>query len=167
MVYQWRNKKRPVSAQAAGEELERIGAKNGKIEPKAVVDESRPKKAVLHPCFEWNDKKAAERWRVQQARNIIGDIIIIREEVPEAPPVRAFVNVQPLNQRGEFIHVDAASKQPDKWAIVKKNALAEMMQFEQKYAALIEYERQTMENPAFVGVFDAIEAAGAEREARA
>ena len=37
-----------VPAQAVGEELERIRAKAGSLTAAAVVDASRPKKALLH-----------------------------------------------------------------------------------------------------------------------
>ena len=41
-----------VSAQIAGEELERIEARDGEITPRAVVDEARPEDSKLHNAFE-------------------------------------------------------------------------------------------------------------------
>ena len=67
MVYQWKIPVAPVSAQTAGEELERLYRKHGKLDPADVVEESRDASAPLHGCFEWNDAIAAEKYRVHHA----------------------------------------------------------------------------------------------------
>lgn len=41
MVYQWKIPVAPVSAQTAGEELERLYRKHGKLDPADVVEEPR------------------------------------------------------------------------------------------------------------------------------
>jgi hypothetical protein len=81
-----------IDAQSVGEELERIHRKHKAIVPKKVVEESRPKTAVLHPHFEWNDKVAAEEYRVHQARQIIGSVVVV-PETENKRPVQAFINV--------------------------------------------------------------------------
>lgn len=95
MVYKW---KLPgvysISAQMAGEELERIYRDRGELTPSVIVDESRPECSVLHPVFEWSDPVAAELWRQQQARNVVRCIITKQETEKSGPTeVRAFVHV--------------------------------------------------------------------------
>lgn len=69
-----------VDAQVAGKALEKITSRNGgALTPKAVVEESRPKTAPLHACFEWNDGRAAEKYREDQARSIIRSVRIVQE----------------------------------------------------------------------------------------
>ena len=62
MVYEWKIPKYSLPAQSAGEELERIERKHGRITPGNVLEESRPTGAVLHSLFEWNDSAAAENF---------------------------------------------------------------------------------------------------------
>ena len=95
MVYEW---KMPglydIPAQTAGEELDRIYEEKGELQARDVVNESRPKTAPLHPLFEWDDPKAAELYREQQARNIIQCVVTVQETKSKEPvTVRAFVHV--------------------------------------------------------------------------
>ena len=75
-----------VDAQTAGEELDRIRRSYGGLSPAAVVDESRPQDAPLHPVFEWNDQTAAERYREHQATTLIRQVKVAVSE-PERSPV--------------------------------------------------------------------------------
>lgn len=43
----------------------------------AVLEEARNRKSPLHHLFEWDDSKAAEQWRLQQARMIINQVKVI------------------------------------------------------------------------------------------
>lgn len=96
MVYQWKIPGLiPVEAQDAGEELDRIYRKNGQLSPQSVVEESRPITAPLHPCFEWDDTVAAEKYRQGQAQEIIRQIVVATEGGETQPAsVRAFINKQ-------------------------------------------------------------------------
>lgn len=80
MTYQW---KLPglysVPAQTAGDELSRIYAERGELQAADVVEESRPEAAPLHACFEWDDFKAAERYRQQQARTLIDCVVTVKK----------------------------------------------------------------------------------------
>lgn len=62
-------------AQVYGEELERIRTDHGKITTKIIVEESRSSSNVLHDCFEWDDSVAGEKWREQQANDIIRNVM--------------------------------------------------------------------------------------------
>lgn len=141
MVYQWKMEKLyPVDAQSAGEELERIESKRNEVTAKNVVAESKPKDAVLHPCFDWNDKTAAERWREYQARKMICALVTVHvqpnqsnEKCGSASVVRAFVNVsdgyKPLPT------VLRVSKYKDE---MLADAKRDMQAFEDKYHSLEE-----------------------------
>jgi len=77
MVYKWKKGAR-FSADAAkiGEELSTLGEA---IEPSAVVKKAKNKKAELHKCFEWDDTKAAEEYRLNRAREIMRMITVVVE----------------------------------------------------------------------------------------
>lgn len=133
MVYQW---KIPtlysVDAQTAGEELERIYNERGELSPKNVVDASRSEQAPLHVCFEWDNEKAAEKWREEQASRIISTITIVGENANTAGrEVRAFIHAQ-----GSYHPLAVVVSDVDKTAEMLQNALKELSAFRKKYETL-------------------------------
>lgn len=87
-----------VEAQVVGEMLEDMHSKGIEVTPEAVVDASRDPKSPTHNEFEWDDTIAAEKYRCEQARLLIGHIRIIREDEPEPEyKERAFVSAPGAN----------------------------------------------------------------------
>ena len=131
-----------VSAQIAGEELEKIEARDGEITPGAVVDAARPEGSALHKCFEWNDAKAAEQYRLTQASTLIRCIVVKPEEEEIKEPVRMFVNCNPTDdgqkRSGSYINFRSAFEDPESRAVVIANAKHELQVFRAKYSKLNE-----------------------------
>lgn len=98
MQYEWVSGSRfEVDGQIAGEALDTIRETNGGIlKPQIVVDESRPKSAPLHRCFEWNDARAANEHRKDEAAKLIRSVRVITDdqEADDLTTVRAFVHVE-------------------------------------------------------------------------
>jgi len=85
--------------QAIGEALETIRLENGgELHPQAVVADARDAKSPLHRYFEWDDKKAAEAHRMDQARALIRSIRIIDDNDDKARP--AFLSIRSDNGVG-------------------------------------------------------------------
>jgi len=62
-------------AQMYGEELTRIlDKRNGHVSPREIVAEASVPGNPLHGYFDWNNRTAAESWRVQQARSLANSI---------------------------------------------------------------------------------------------
>ena len=67
--------------QLIGEALDAIRVeRGGQLHPQDVVAGARDPKSLLHRCFEWDDRKAAEAHRMDQARALIRSIRVIDEE---------------------------------------------------------------------------------------
>lgn len=135
LVYQW---KLPglysVPAQAAGEELARIHEKRGCLTPAGIVDESRPEQAPLHPVFEWNDRKAAEEWRKQQAKQLVCCIVVQKENAKAEPvEVRAFEHVQ-----GGYHPVQVILREPDMKMELMRDVLRMTDSYKEKLQSLID-----------------------------
>jgi len=78
-------------AKIYGEEIKKLGKG---VTPQEVVDAARKKRSPLHEMFEWDDDEASRKWRVQQARHLIGHIeIIIDLPNGKQSPIRAFHSV--------------------------------------------------------------------------
>ena len=153
--YQWKVENvYPVDAQDAGEFIKGIEDREGVVTADRVLDESRPKEALLHACFEWDDPKAAEAYRLYQSRKLIGNLVKVTaqpsleaEAEPEPKCVRAFLNVSPTSKKGRYRSVETALADEDNRNVVLENARMELRCFRAKYSNLLELSK----------VFDAID----------
>lgn len=136
MIYEW---KIPglydVDAQTAGEELNRIYQENGRLEPAKIVDESRSETAPLHSCFEWDNNKAAEKYREVQAANIVRAIVtVVDKDDGTTDTARAFVTVETKNYEPLEVVCSCATKRE----ILLQKALGDLDSFRKKYDTLKE-----------------------------
>lgn len=97
MIYEFRlgPKQFPVASQVVGEALEAIGGHNsGEVTPDDVVRAAGPADHPLHPVFEWDDLKAADGFRLIQAKDLLRSVVAVMPERPTSRPTRAFVSVR-------------------------------------------------------------------------
>lgn len=52
-------------------------ANGGRLTPDAVVSEAASKSSVLHDLFEWDTRKAAHAYRLDQARTLIRSVRVV------------------------------------------------------------------------------------------
>lgn len=74
-------------------ELKKVRTKFGAITADNVLTVARDPTNPLHKHFEWDDAKAAESYRRQQATQMIGRVTISVEVDGQARSVRAFLGV--------------------------------------------------------------------------
>src|SRR5213593_1047703 len=92
--YAWRDGARwPIAADVAVQALRVIRGRAGKVTARLVVQEARKNSSPLHACFLWKNGEAAERYREMEARWLMGGIVVVMEEAPALPAVRAFVAI--------------------------------------------------------------------------
>lgn len=140
-VYKWRaHAGVPIPAQAAGEELERIRTKNnGRLAQDDVVEEARDKKSPLHPAFEWNDKRAAQQYRLSQAGYVIRMLSVTYVEGEnQTAPLRAFVNVSRDEDRS-YTSIAHAMSDDELREQVLARALKELQDWQARYSELEEF----------------------------
>ena len=143
MVYQWKGRKFGVSADIVGKEVEKIERKYGEVTAKNFVEAARPEDSVLHKLLEWDDTKAAESWRIQQAGVIICCLSIVREDTGDPTVVRADMNVaddadNPTRRTGSFVNFQDAFSNKEKRALILRVAVRELREIRQKYDTLTE-----------------------------
>lgn len=132
-----------VPADTVGKTLEEIEARDGYISKEAFLEESRPEGAPTHGLFEWNDGRAAEKYRLIQSKTIINNLRIEVVKEDAAPKqVKAFVNVSDGGQRSKarYVRIEAAMYDDRSRGILYRNALAELGAFKRKYRELRELE---------------------------
>lgn len=97
--------------QIVGEAIEQIRkTEGGSFKLAAVVDAARSKESILHEEFEWDNKKAAECFRLNQAGNLVRGIRAVVEVPDRKEPVyvRAFVTTEPV-KRGDHVGANYTS----------------------------------------------------------
>lgn len=134
MVYKWTIPVYPVEAQTAGIELEKITEKRGSLKAAYVVEESMDADAILHKCFEWDNEKAAEKYRQRQAQDLIRNLVTVKiGDVEPSEPVRAFISFKKDN---EFVSVVNVMNSPAMRENMLESAMKELENFRRKYEAL-------------------------------
>jgi hypothetical protein len=108
---------RTVPADVIGPELTRLEATGG-LTAKRFVEAARPSDAPLHALLEWDDLKAADAHRENQARTIIRSIEVVHEPKGPAEPKEihpAFIHVPDRNAQAEGRYVNSAilAENPD------------------------------------------------------
>jgi len=110
---------------------------NGIIQPVIVVEKARDVKNPLHSCFEWDNSKAAEAFRLEQARGLIRTYVTVFSE--ETHPQDVFVSLSTDRKAGGGYRVLAdVIGDADMKKILLKDALNEMVYFTKKYNRLQE-----------------------------
>ncbi len=102
-----------ADAEKVGEQLETIRERDGGVTPDAVVLASKPKRAPLHGHFEWNDRVAAHKHRLEQASHVIRCIRVKVPDGDEERQVRAFYRM-PAEQGQRSYYVGVRQVADDK-----------------------------------------------------
>lgn len=124
------------------QELELIAKKNGGIlRPQDVIDYARDEGTALHNHFDWNDTSAAEKWRMEQARQIIRISVTMIDNGNEKAEIRAFVSLKPDRYNGEgggYRPMVTVLSREDMREQMLADALEELESFREKYDMLTE-----------------------------
>jgi hypothetical protein len=143
--YQYRaGRSFPVAAQAAGEEIEKLGANTPEnpVTPDAVVEAAAPETSPLHPCFEWDDAAAANEHRRDTARRLIRSLVVVKAEtVEERPKVsQAFVSIGTSGRNGSsgYVAVEVAMSDEEMRNRVLRDALAQLRGWRARYGHIEE-----------------------------
>lgn len=67
---------------------------------KEMIRLARPEDSPTHHLFTWDDRDAADAYRLDQARNYIRSVYVVLQEHPDRKPIRAVVNVIHEGKRG-------------------------------------------------------------------
>jgi hypothetical protein len=114
-------------------ELEEIAAANGGlVRPEAVVEYARNPETALHSWFEWDDSKAAEKYRLHQARMRLRLVLTMH---PKAEiKFRAVVSLKEdrYSGQGYRLTLDVMSESERREQLLLE-ALAEFRALEEKY----------------------------------
>lgn len=119
------------------EEISELG---DNITAESMVEMARNPSTELHKCFEWNDTKAAEKYRKIQAGTVVRMLVIDGRELG----LNEHTSFQPIRliqkaADGEPYHpITMILQHPDEYQELLNRALRELTEFQNKYSALNE-----------------------------
>lgn len=123
-----------ADAQLVAEEIAHIGES---ATPAQIVDMARDNGTELHKCFEWDDAIAAEKHRLDQARQVVRHLVI-RETIKEdRPPIRLFF--RPESGAG-YQPTQVIVRNQDNYRALLKSAMRDLEALRVKYHSLVELE---------------------------
>ena len=101
-VYAWNEGARlsHLNPQACGDRLDYlVEAGGGKVLPNDVVRDARKEDSPFHAGFEWDNRTAANEWRLEQARLIIRSIrVVIVDEKGKEKQHRVHVHCYTIDE---------------------------------------------------------------------
>jgi hypothetical protein len=129
-----------MASAAVAQELEIIRNRHGGIlRPADVVVFARDPQTALHAEFEWDDSKAADQYRLEQARLIIRCTVRIVSE--DSPPIRAYVSLQTDRRAGDsYRALEDALSDPELRKQLLAQALREADSWRLRYERLVELQ---------------------------
>lgn len=126
-----------ADAQAVGEELQRLQRDNGaRLTPRVVLEAARDGASPLHPCFEWDDMRAAEMYREDQARHIVRCVRVVTQSGEQETLTRAFVNVVEVIDEEEqhgYVPMARVLSDAELYRQVLERAAADLRSWEERY----------------------------------
>lgn len=140
MIYEWKSGSMiHINAEKAYSEMSSID----RLTPENVLEYARDESTELHKGFEWNDAKAAEKYRLQQARHLIISIVVRDDDEKKEESTRVF---QISSEKAVYQPVKFFIENKDEHLKLIERAKAELYAFEKRYKDIAELEK----------VFDAI-----------
>lgn len=124
-----------ANAQKVAEEIVSIGES---ATPAQILSKARDDTTELHKCFEWDDTIAAEKYRIEQARQVVRHLVI-RETIHDGkPPIRFMFRTKDVNgyQPTQIIYRD-----PDKYQSLLENVIRDLVAIRNKHSNLSELEQ--------------------------
>lgn len=112
-----------VNREEVASELKRLG----RFAPKDVVKAARPKSSPLHKYFEWDDSKAADEFRLQQAR-----MLVISIRIESDNNIRAYESVV-LEGKRLYVPIEEIKSDKSLYDQVLEAAMSEIIFWREKY----------------------------------
>lgn len=105
--------------------------------PQNILEYAKNENTELHKCFDWDDTSAANKWRLQQARQIVCNLVY-KEETKSEQSTALRVFYQSSENKYESTKIILTNK--DEYEELLKRAKQELRAFKEKYKMLTELD---------------------------
>lgn len=107
------------------------------ITPDSIVERARDKNSVLHNLFDWDDKVAADKWRKQQARVIVCNLVVKEVKTEKSKPISVRI-YHKTDEQKEYHEFGFFIKHEDEYQKLLNQARKDLNSFKTKYHNLKE-----------------------------
>ena len=117
------------------EEIQTLGAS---YTTKEIVDLARNENTELHKCFTWDDSKAAELWRLKEARTIVASLKVTVWKTETEKKTFRLIQHDAVEQ--SYKPVILTTRNETEYERLLNEAKEEMQSFKKRYESIIELE---------------------------
>lgn len=119
-------------------ELQAIRDEHGALTPVLVVETARDPGHPLHSRFDWDDSVAAEKWRLEQASQLLR--VTKRVDLSRPTDLRAFTAIKGENShKADYVPTEEALADDFTRAIVLRDMKREWQLFKRRYEHMAEF----------------------------
>ena len=137
MTYKWNSTGFKGDADKVGRELERIEQDEELTNINVLEFARRNKNSELNKCFEWDDTKASEKYRMIQAGNILTSISIVISDEKPIETTRAFINIKTVEEKKVFKNVVSVIENDEEYRQLKEKAERDFISYKDKYNKIL------------------------------
>lgn len=132
---EWRVELYKADADKCANEIMSLGED---VSPAQIVEYARKPNTELHRCFTWNDAEAANKYRIFEARQVVCNLIIRKEngEKQEPTPIRLFHKIE----NGHYKPLTLIVQNEDEYELILRQCKEALESLKRKYSSLSEYQ---------------------------
>lgn len=134
-------------------------SKKGQLTPREVLGGARSEDSPIHDCFEWDNDRGAEKYRIHQAQNLMNHIGIVVTYKGEEKVIPMFINLiidEGKKPERKYVQSEIVAENEEYRRQAIENALRELISWQIRYKDIQELGK----------VFSAIEETQKELELR-
>ena len=132
---EWRVELYKADADKCANEIMSLGED---VSPAQIVEYARNPNAELHRCYTWNDAEAAHKYRIYEARQVVCNLIVHKEngEKQEPTPIRLFHKAE----NGHYKPLALIVRNEDEYQSLLRQCKEALESIKRKYSSLSEYQ---------------------------
>lgn len=132
---EWRVELFKADANKCANEIMSLGED---VSPAQIVEYAKNPDTELNKCFTWNDAEAANKYRIYEARQVVCNLIVHKEngEKQEPTPIRLFHKTE----NGHYKPLTLIVRNEDEYESLLRQCKEALESLKRKYSSLSEYQ---------------------------
>lgn len=132
---EWRVELYKADADKCSNEIMSLGED---VSPAQIVEYAKNQDTELNKCFTWNDTEAANKYRIFEARQVVCNLIIRKEngEKQKPTPIRLFHKIE----NGHYKPLTLIVQNEDEYESLLRQCKEALESLKRKYSSLSEYQ---------------------------
>ena len=108
------------------------------VSPAQIVEYAKNPDTELNKCFTWNDAEAASKYRIYEARQVVCNLIVHKEngDKQEPTPIRLFHKIE----NGHYKPLTLIVQNEDEYESLLRQCKEALQSLKRKYSSLSEYQ---------------------------